>query len=85
MEKAVIYARVSSEEQAKHGFSIGNQKKVCVEFAQKSGFVVDKIFVDEGNSAKNLDRPEIQELMTYCGKKKNNIKALVIWRLYKIF
>ena len=26
MEKAVIYARVSSEEQAKYGFSIGNQK-----------------------------------------------------------
>ncbi|HIS35009.1 TPA: recombinase family protein [Candidatus Scatousia excrementigallinarum] len=84
MEKAVIYARVSSEEQAKHGFSIENQKKVCVEFAQKSGFVVDKIFVDEGKSAKNLDRPEIQELMTYCGKKKNNIKALVIWRLDRI-
>ncbi|CCY63914.1 resolvase [Clostridium sp. CAG:967] len=84
MEKAVIYARVSSEEQAKHGFSIENQKKVCVEFAQKSGFAVDKIFVDEGKSAKNLDRPEIQELMTYCGKKKNNIKALVIWRLDRI-
>lgn len=30
MEKAVIYARVSSEEQAKYGFSIGNQKKSVV-------------------------------------------------------
>ena len=33
MEKAVIYARVSSEEQAKHGFSIENQKRQCEEFA----------------------------------------------------
>ena len=43
MEKAVIYARVSSEEQSKHGFSIENQKKVCIEFAQKSGYLVDKV------------------------------------------
>ena len=84
MDKAIIYARVSSEEQAKHGFSIENQKKVCVEFAERNGYIVDKIFVDEGKSAKNLDRPEIQELMSYCSKKRNNIKALVIWRLDRI-
>ena len=84
MEKAVIYVRVSSEEQAKHGFSIENQKKVCIEFAEKNGYFVDKVFVDEGKSAKNLERPEIQELMTYCRKKKNNIKAVVIWRLDRI-
>ena len=82
--KAVVYARVSSEEQAKHGFSIENQKKVCCEFAQKNGYNVDKIFVDEGKSAKNLDRPEIQELMNYCAKKKNNIEAVIIWRLDRI-
>ncbi|MCD7879296.1 MAG: recombinase family protein, partial [Candidatus Gastranaerophilales bacterium] len=84
MEKAVIYVRVSSEEQAKHGFSIENQKKVCIEFAEKQGYFVDKVFVDEGKSAKNLDRPEIQELMVYCGKKKNDTKVVVIWRLDRI-
>ena len=84
MEKAVIYARVSSEEQAKHGFSIENQKKVCIEFAEKNGYFVDKVFVDEGKSAKNLERPEIQELMDYCSKKKHNINAVIIWRLDRI-
>lgn len=84
MEKAVIYARVSSEEQAKHGFSIENQKKVCIEFAEQNGYIVDKVFIDEGKSAKNLDRPEIQDLMAYCDKKKNNIKAIVIWRLDRL-
>lgn len=84
MEKAVIYARVSSEEQAKHGFSIENQKKVCKEFAEKQGYCVDKTFVDEGKSAKNLDRPEIQDLMAYCDKRKNNIKAIIIWRLDRL-
>lgn len=84
MEKAVIYARVSSEEQAKHGFSIENQKKVCIDFAEKQGYYVSKVFVDEGKSAKNLERPKMQELMDYCSKKKNNINAVVIWRLDRI-
>ena len=57
MEKAVVYARVSSEEQAKHGFSIDNQKRQCIEFAEKQGYSVTKVFVDEGKSAKNLERP----------------------------
>ena len=47
MKKAVIYARVSSEEQAKHGFSIDNQKRQCIEFAERNGYYVDKIFIDE--------------------------------------
>ena len=84
MEKAVIYARVSSEEQAKHGFSIENQKKQCTEFAERNGYYVEKMFVDEGKSAKNLDRPEIQDLITYCSKKSNKIKAVIIWRLDRI-
>lgn len=66
MKKAVVYARVSSEEQAKHGFSIENQKRQCIEFAERNGYYIEKVFVDEGKSAKNLDRPEIQDLMTYC-------------------
>ncbi len=84
MEKAVVYARVSSEEQAKHGFSIDNQKRQCIEFAEKQGYSVAKVFVDEGKSAKNLERPEIQELMAYCSKKKNKITAVIIWRLDRI-
>lgn len=84
MKKAVIYARVSSEEQVKHGFSIENQKRLCKEFAMKNGYFVDEIFVDEGKSAKSLERPQIQELMTYCNKKSNNITAIVIWKLDRI-
>lgn len=84
MEKAVIYVRVSSEEQAKHGFSIDNQKRQCEEFAERNGYIVIKTFIDEGKSAKNLDRPEIQDLMAYCNKKKNDVKAVIIWRLDRI-
>ena len=66
----MLTARVSLEEQAKHGFSIENQKRQCLEFAERNGYYVIRTFVDEGKSAKNLDRPEIQDLMTFALKRK---------------
>ena len=39
MQKAVIYSRVSSDEQAKdHRFSLGTQKSLCQEEAEKQGY-----------------------------------------------
>ena len=43
---AVLYLRVSSDEQAKHGFSIENQKKDCLKFAEQEGYQVVKIFIE---------------------------------------
>ena len=43
MPKAVIYCRVSTEEQAKHGYSLAQQKKECIEFALKQGYEIDKV------------------------------------------
>ncbi len=68
MSKAVIYCRVSTEEQAKHGYSLGQQKKECIEFAVKSGYEVDKIFVEEGESAKNLIRTQLKNMFAYCSE-----------------
>ena len=38
MKRAVIYCRVSTEEQAKQGFSIEAQKKNCAEFAIQNDY-----------------------------------------------
>ena len=80
MPKAVIYCRVSTEEQAKHGFSLGQQQKECVEFAVKSGYEVDKIFIEEGESAKNLVRTELKKMFEYCVENRKKIDALIFWK-----
>ena len=80
-KKAVLYIRVSTEEQAKHGYSIQAQIDDCSNFAKKEGFDVVEIFADEGYSAKDLNRPKIQELFAFCGKKSNNIQAIIVWKL----
>ena len=84
MKSAVVYVRVSTEEQFKHGFSVETQTQTCLEFAQRQGYIVRKIFTEEGLSAGNLNRPEAQKMLKYCNEKKNNIDAIVVWRLERL-
>lgn len=44
--KAVIYARVSSKDQEREGYSIPSQLKLLTEYAQKKGLKVVREFVD---------------------------------------
>ena len=74
----VLYLRVSSEEQAKYGFSIDNQRIDCTNFAERNGYHVVKVFTDDGKSAKDLNRPEglktIHEKKNdYSEQVKNNL------------
>ena len=80
----VLYLRVSSEEQAKYGYSIDNQEKECKIFAERNGYHVAKVFVDEGKSAKDLNRPEAREMLSFCGKSKNCVDAIIVWRLDRL-
>ena len=45
---AVVYCRVSSEEQAKEGLSIETQEKVCTEALIRDGYRLHSVFKDEG-------------------------------------
>ncbi|AMA72246.1 MULTISPECIES: recombinase family protein [Aneurinibacillus] len=54
-----IYARVSTEEQAKSGFSLESQVREC---RKKSGTNECKEYIDEGVSGEFLDRPALSQL-----------------------
>lgn len=51
---AVIYARVSTDDQVEHGMSIEVQERVCREIAEKSGYLVLEVLKDEGKSGKAM-------------------------------
>lgn len=59
-----IYARVSTEEQAKHGFGIAAQIRACKEMAKGEDVLV---FSDEGVSGETLNRPALEELRQEIG------------------
>ena len=46
MQNAVIYARVSSKDQEREGYSIPAQLKLLREYAQKNDLLVTHEFVD---------------------------------------
>lgn len=84
MLNAVSYVRVSSEDQKKHGYSIGQQITNNMNFALQNGYTIVKTFKDEGISAKDLNRPALQDLLTYCMDETNDVKAVIVWKLDRI-
>lgn len=46
MTTAILYARVSSKDQEREGYSIPAQQKLLREYAQKNGFRFVREFVD---------------------------------------
>src|SRR5665213_858524 len=83
-KKAVIYCRVSTKEQVDEGNSLHSQEKLCREYCHKNGFEIAETFIDQGESAKTANRPELQHLLDYCTLKKNDIGAVVIYKLDRI-
>ncbi len=80
MERAVIYCRVSSKEQVDN-FSLTSQERLCREYCERNGYEVDKVFVEEGESAKTANRRSLLRMLDYCGKAKGRISVLVVYQL----
>lgn len=83
-KKAVIYLRVSTEEQVDN-FSLDTQEDICRKEATKRGYEIIEIFREEGRSAKTIiGRPVLISLLEYCRKHKNEIQAVFAYRLDRI-
>ncbi len=78
--RAVIYCRVSTEEQTKN-LSLPTQQKACADYCQRQGFEVDRIFVEQGESAKTVNRPQFKDLINYCRENKHRVQFLVVYNL----
>lgn len=80
--KAAIYIRVSTEEQAREGYSIESQREICTRFINERKYDLTEVYIDEGYSSKNLKRPDIQRMLKDIELHKFNI--LVFWRLNRL-
>lgn len=63
--RAALYIRVSTEEQAKKGYSLPAQRENLEEFAKKNGYTVAGCYIDEGKSArkKYANRKEFMRML----------------------
>jgi site-specific DNA recombinase len=76
---AAIYIRVSTQDQAQHGFSLDAQEDSLQNYAKILGYELFKIYRDEGKSAKNLNRPEMINLLRDAQERK--FQAIFIYKL----
>ena len=84
IKRAVIYCRVSTKEQVDEGNSLYTQEKICREYAVKNTYDVQKVFVEQGESAKTSDRTELRNLLAYCSDKKNQISSVIIYKIDRL-
>jgi site-specific DNA recombinase len=68
---AVIYARVSTDEQA-HGYSLQTQLEACRRYAAERGYRVVAEFKDDYTGA-SMDRPGLNELREYVSKDSTGV------------
>ena len=71
---------MSTKEQARN-LSLRTQQEACERFCAREGITVAKVFVEEGESAKSLDRPVFQDLLAYCRANGGRVHAVVVYDL----
>ena len=79
---AGLYIRVSTEDQAREGFSLPEQEKLLRAMCEYKGYEIYKLYKDAGISAKDMNRPAFEELLQDIREKKcNTIVVLKLDRL----
>src|SRR3989338_787938 len=77
---AAIYVRVSTQDQAQHGFSLNAQQESLENYAKALGYELYNIYREEGKSAKNIkQRPEMVQMLEDAENKK--FSAIFIYKL----
>ena len=80
----MIYCRVSTKEQVDEGNSLVSQEKNCRDYAVKHGYEIVQLFIEQGESAKTANRTELRKLIDFCTSRKNNIQAVIAYKIDRI-
>lgn len=79
---AGIYIRVSTEDQAREGFSLGEQEERLRKFCKFKRYEIFKVYKDAGISAKSDKRLAYQEMLEDI--KSKNINVIVAFKLDRL-
>lgn len=80
--RTAVYIRVSTEDQAREGFSISAQRERLLAYIHSQNWVLTDMYIDEGASAKDLHRPELGRLLGDVAQKKMDV--VLVYRLDRL-
>ena len=80
---AGVYIRVSTEDQAREGFSLGEQEEKLRQLCQYKGYKIHKVYKDAGISAKDMEhRPQFQEMLR--DMRAGKLNYIVAYKLDRV-
>ena len=82
---AVLYVRVSTDEQADDPLNLSNQEQKCRSLCEQRGYQVVWVFVDSGESARTADRPEFQRMLDFCKTHRHEVGYVGLQDLSRCF
>ncbi|HET6844956.1 MAG TPA: recombinase family protein [Candidatus Angelobacter sp.] len=74
---AVVYVRVSTEEQASAAHNLPAQEKKCLDYCQRNGLEPLKILSD-AESGRTADRPQFQAMVQFCRDNREKVSHVVV-------
>ena len=77
MKNVVIYKRVSTDEQAEHGFSLDAQEEKVTKYCTSKGINVLKVFSEDYSAWKGFDRPAYNELKDFLKANKGKVDGIL--------
>lgn len=77
-KRAILYARVSTDEQARSGYSLGGQLEELREFANSQGYRVIEEIEDRGEKRWTLNRPGVERIKELCAR--GSVDTVIAWR-----
>ncbi len=77
--KVIILQRVSTDEQADKGFSLGFQKDMLRDFCKKNEYTIIGDYVDDA-SGKDFNRPEYSKMKKWISENKGEVDLILVTR-----
>ena len=81
-KNAGIYCRVSTEDQAKEGYSLGEQLEKLKDLCKFRDYNIFEIYEDAGISAKDTNRPAFKRLLEDI--KNHKVNVIVSYKLDRL-
>ena len=83
MNRAAIYIRVSTLDQAREGYSLAAQQKTLNAWAEAHGYTVTHHYSDEGISGKDIaHRPDMRRMLEDA--KRKDFDLILVWSLSRL-
>ena len=80
--RVAIYVRVSSQEQALHGYSVEEQDKRLSAYCEVKDWIIYEKYIDPGYTGSNTKRPALQKLI--ADAKAHKFDLVLIYKLDRL-